>query len=291
MPEHPELPFHFAKTRWRLGTRPLVMGILNVTPDSFSDGGECAAPDTAVERGLALAAAGADLLDVGGESTRPGAAPVTAAEEAARVVPVIRELARHTAVPISIDTVKAPVAEAALAAGAVILNSVRPLHEDPGLLALLRQGTAGAILMHMRGTPQTMQAQTGYDDVVGEVFLFFENSLAALAAAGVAPERLVLDPGLGFAKTATQNLELIRGLDRFRTLGRPLLAGPSRKSFIGHLLDEPDPKRRQWGTAAAVAACVFHGADILRVHDVPEMLQVCRVAAACRPAAGEGQFT
>ncbi len=267
---------------WRLGARPLVMGILNVTPDSFSDGGDYADPDTAVARGLAMVAAGADLLDVGGESTRPGARAVPADEEAARVVPVIRELARHLTIPISVDTTKAAVAAAALDAGAVLLNSVRPLHEEPELLELLRHNAAGAVLMHLRGTPQTMQRQTHYADVVEELLAFFTHGLRVLAAAGIAPERIILDPGLGFAKTAPQSLELIRALGRFRALGRPVLAGPSRKSFIGQLLDEPNPQRRQWGTAAAVAACVLHGADILRVHDVPEMLQVCRVAAACR---------
>jgi len=282
MPTTNDLTLTLNRRPWRLGARPLVMGILNVTPDSFSDGGDCADPDTAVARGLAMAAAGADLLDVGGESTRPGSRAVSAGEEAARVVPVIRELARHLTIPISVDTVKAAVAAAALDAGAVLLNSVRPLHEEPDLLDLLRHCGAGAVLMHMRGTPQTMQGLTQYGDVAAEVLRFLDHGLRALAEAGIAPERIILDPGLGFAKTAEQNLELIRALGRFRALGRPVLAGPSRKSFIGKLLDEPDPKQRQWGTAAAVAACVLHGADILRVHDVPEMLQVCRVAAACR---------
>jgi len=282
MPTLTELPLTLNRHPWRLGARPLIMGILNVTPDSFSDGGDCADPDTAVARGLAMAAAGADLIDVGGESTRPGSAAVPAAEEAARVIPVIRELARRLTIPISVDTTKAAVAAAALDAGAVLLNSVRPLHEEPELLELLQTCDAGAVLMHLRGTPQTMQSQTHYDHVVEEILGFFDHGLRVLAAAGIAPERIILDPGLGFAKTAEQNLELIRALGRFRALGRPVLAGPSRKSFIGKLLDEPDPKRRQWGTAAAVAACVLHSADILRVHDVPEMLQVCRVAAACR---------
>lgn len=282
MPATNDLTLTLNRRPWRLGARPLVMGILNVTPDSFSEGGDGTDPDTAVARGLAMAAAGADLLDVGGESTRPGARAVPAGEEAARVVPVIRELARRVAIPLCVDTVKAAVAAAALDAGAVILNSVRPLHEEPELLDWLRHNDAGAVLMHMRGTPQTMQGMTHYDDVAAEVLRFLEHGLRALAAAGIAPERIILDPGLGFAKTAAQNLELIRALGRFRALGRPVLAGPSRKSFIGKLLDEPDPKRRQWGTAAAVAACVLHGADLLRVHDVPEMVQVCRVAAACR---------
>jgi dihydropteroate synthase len=260
------------------------MGILNVTPDSFSDGGRFFDPAQAVAQGLRMAADGADLIDVGGESTRPGSATVDAEAEKQRVIPVIAELSRRGAVPLSIDTWKAAVARAALDAGAVIVNDVSGLHRDPAMLNVLRDTGAGCVLMHMRGEPATMQTLTTYADLIGEIRDYFRDTLARAAAAGVAAARFILDPGIGFAKTAEQNLLLIRRLAEFRNLGRPVLVGPSRKSFIGALLPGTTPAQRGWGTAASVACAVLHGADIVRVHDVKEMRDVATVAAAIRDA-------
>jgi dihydropteroate synthase len=278
-----ELPFEFAGRRWLLGRETLIMGILNVTPDSFSDGGLFADTKAAVEHGQRMARAGAHLIDVGGESTRPGAPAVPAEEEIRRVVPVVRELSSSIGVPISIDTWKAEVARAALAAGALIVNDVSGLRRDPGMIDVLRQSAAGAVLMHMRGTPSTMQTLTRYEDLIGEVSEYFRGIIDAAAAAGVSRERILIDPGIGFAKTAEQNLHLIAQLDHFRRrLDRPVLAGPSRKSFIGALLPGRSPPERVWGTAGAVACCVLAGADIVRVHDVDQMRQVVTVVMAIR---------
>lgn len=266
-----------------LGERTVLVGIVNVTPDSFSDGGRCLDPGAATAHGERLVAAGAGMLDVGGESTRPGAAEVSADEEMRRVIPVIRALRARVTVPLSIDTVKASVAQAALDVGADIINDISGLHRDPGMLEVLRQSQAGCILMHMRGTPATMQQQTEYVDLVGEVQHYFAAALERAAAVGIMAERFMLDPGIGFAKTADQNLILIRSLRRLRALDRPLLLGPSRKSFIGKLLPgNPPPPERVWGTAAAVTACILYGADAVRVHDVAEMAQVAAVADALR---------
>jgi len=281
-----QIIFTFKEQAWTLGDRPRVMGIVNVTPDSFSDGGDWFDPAAAVVHGLSLAAAGADLLDIGGESTRPGAATVTPEEEIRRVVPVIRDLQRQTTIPLSIDTRHAAVARAALEAGAVIVNDISGLHGDPAMAEVVRESKAGLILMHMRGTPDTMQQFTTYADLIGEIFTYFRDCLAQAEADDIPPERIMLDPGIGFSKTAEQNLELIRNLGKFRELGRPVLAGPSRKSFIGKILaagsTPPPPKERIWGTAAAVTACVLNGADVIRVHDVREMVQVIKVATALR---------
>lgn len=277
------LPFRFGAQEWQLGGATRLAGIVNVTPDSFADGGQWFDAGAAVAHGEQLAAEGAALLDVGGESTRPGAAPVSAEEETRRVVPVIRDLARRVRVPISVDTVKAAVAAAALDAGATIVNDVSGLQADPGMLGLLARAPAGCILMHMRGTPATMQQFTDYRDLAGEICAFFAGVLERAAAAGVGCERFLLDPGIGFSKTAEQNLELIRLTPRFRALGRPVLLGPSRKSFIGRLLPgNPPPAERVWGTAGAVAACALYGADVVRVHDVAAMAQVLAVADALR---------
>jgi len=278
------LTFKFGTNEWQLGGCPLVMGILNVTPDSFSDGGRYADPHHALQHGLAMAAAGADILDVGGESTRPGARAVGIEKEIGRVVPVVRELAERVSIPISIDTNKAPVAEAALLAGASIVNDVSGLQRDPEMMAVLKASGAGCVLMHMRGTPATMQQFTQYDDVVGELCEHFRQILAKAKAAGLEAERFMLDPGIGFSKTTPQNLGLLAALPCLRELGRPVLVGPSRKSFIGKLLSIDDPAKRLWGTAAAVAISVMNGADVVRVHDVAEMSQVARVAAAIRDA-------
>jgi dihydropteroate synthase len=248
--------------------RPRVMGVLNPTPDSFSDGGALPDVAAAVARGRALAAAGADLLDVGGESTRPGAAEVEAAEEAARVVPVIRALRDAVSIPLSVDTRKAAVARAALEAGAAAVNDVSGL-ADPEMARVVAEAGAGLVLMHMRGTPATMQSLASYADVVGEVGDELAAALERAAAAGVPRERVVVDPGLGFAKTAEQSLALLAGVPRLLArLGRPLLLGPSRKSFLGPLLGGVPPAERDAGTAGACVAGLLGGARIFRVHDV-----------------------
>lgn len=263
----------------------LVMGVLNVTPDSFSDGGEHADRERAVQHGLDLVAQGAAWLDIGGESTRPGAPPVPAAEEMRRVVPVIQELRQRTDVLISVDTMKAATARAALAAGAQVVNDVSGLQADPGMAAVLSETGAGCILMHLRGTPATMRSLTHYDAVVADVCDELAQRLeSAVRRSGLSAEHFMLDPGIGFAKTSAQSLALVAGVARIRELGRPVLMGPSRKSFIGQVLEQPDPRQRVWGTAGAVAACVLEGADAVRVHDVREMADVVRVCLAIRAA-------
>ncbi|MDX9979592.1 MAG: dihydropteroate synthase [Lentisphaeria bacterium] len=277
------LRFRYRDQCLELGDRTLVMGILNTTPDSFSDGGEHAALDQAVRHARELAEAGADMLDIGGESTRPGAPPVDAEEEIRRTVPVIRELRRSLALPISIDTTKAAVAAAALEAGADIVNDVSGLTRDPDLPRVVRDWRAGCILMHMRGTPETMRSLTHYGNVVDEVRAALAACLqAALAQTGLDAEHFMLDPGIGFAKTAEQSLQLIAAIPRLRQLGRPILMGPSRKSFIGHVLGEADPHRRVWGTVGACAACALLRADVVRVHDVAAVRDAVRVADAIR---------
>jgi len=260
---------------------PRIMGVLNVTPDSFSDGGLYADPRAAVEHGLRMAADGADLLDVGGESTRPGAEPVSAGEQLRRVVPVIRGLREAgLSVPISVDTRLAEVAAGALVAGADAVNDVSALRDDPELAAVVREYRAGLVLMHMQGTPATMQREPQYEDVVEEVAAFLGARVEAAAAAGVGREYLAVDPGIGFGKTTRHNLLLLKHLDRIKALGRPVLLGVSRKRFLGELLGEDCPGRRLFGTAAAVAWAALAGAHILRVHDVKEIAQVVMVCRA-----------
>ncbi len=246
---------------------PRLMGILNITPDSFSDGGRYRDPGEAVGEGLCLVEQGAELLDVGGESTRPGAAPVSAEEESRRVLPVIRELVRQAGVPVSVDTRKAEVAAEALAAGAAIVNDVSALG-DPAMAPLLAGGDAALVLMHMRGEPETMQDDPRYADPVDEIYRWLEARLAAAEEAGIARERLVVDPGIGFGKRPEDNSALIRRLAEFHSLGAPLLLGASRKSFLGLLTGEEDPERRLEGSLAAAARAADAGAQILRVHDV-----------------------
>ncbi|MHC5019646.1 MAG: dihydropteroate synthase [Planctomycetota bacterium] len=275
-----------------LGPRPWVMGICNVTPDSFSDGGRYTDPAAAAAHAAAMVRDGADCIDIGGESTRPGAPAVTAAEEQARVLPVIAAVrdAVGPGVCLSIDTSKAAVAEAAIDAGASMINDVTA-GADPAMAELVAATGAAWVLMHMQGTPRTMQHAPAYDDVVGDVALALEQRLAAAAEAGVAFEQLVLDPGIGFGKTPAHNCELHARLGELRSLGRPLLSGPSRKSFLGALLAGPDeapapPEARLEGTLAAVTAAVLQGALIVRVHDVAATVRAVRVAAALRPEAG-----
>jgi dihydropteroate synthase len=255
------------------------MGIVNVTPDSFSDGGRWTDTDAAVAHGVALVAQGADLLDVGGESTRPGAASVDVQEEIDRVVPVVGELARRVGVPVSADTSKAAVFREAAAAGAGILNDVTALTGDPDMAAVASEAGAALVLMHMQGTPRVMQKDPHYTCVVSEVAEHLALQRDVAVAAGVGRDRIVIDPGIGFGKTLAHNLELLGRLAELRGLGCPVLTGTSRKSFIGALLDAP-VDARVFGTAASVAAAIAAGADIVRVHDVAEMRQVCRVSDA-----------
>ncbi len=269
------------------GPGPFLMGVVNVTPDSFSDGGRFAGTDAAVEHARRLGEEGADLVDVGGESTRPGAPPVPVEEELRRVVPVIARLrAGGFALPISVDTSKPEVARAALDAGADLVNDVQGL-AAPALAALVAARGVPAVLMHTRGTPADMASRAVYGDVVEEVAAELDQALARAARAGVRRDRVVLDPGIGFAKTAAQSVALLAGLGRLRRLGCPLLVGPSRKSFIGKLTGA-DVADRLPGTLAAIAACVLAGAELVRVHDVAAARQAARVAAAIREAARGG---
>ena len=260
---------------WKVGARvlrrhdiPLLMGILNVTPDSFSDGGLHNQVDAAVTCGIQLANDGADVIDIGGESTRPGAAPVTLAEELARTIPVIKELARQTDVPISIDTTKAEVARQAMAAGAVIVNDVSGLTFDPAMMTVCAESNAAVCVMHIKGTPQTMQQNPVYEDVVQEVTEFLMARLSACKQAGIDAARICIDPGIGFGKTAQHNLTLMQATARIRkALGRPILLGHSRKRFLSKLLGRPVEERNA-GTVGVSVALAQNGADMLRVHDV-----------------------
>lgn len=265
--------------------RAAVMGVVNVTPDSFSDGGRYLDPGAAVEHGLELAAAGADVLDVGGESTRPGAEPVEAGEEARRVVPVIRRLAAEAKVPVSVDTTKAAVAAAALEAGASIVNDVSAGRFDEAMLPLVAVAGAGYVAMHMQGTPATMQREPRYGDVVAEVGEFLVERLATAEEAGIARERLWADPGIGFGKTAAHNFELLARLPELvATVGVPVLVGTSRKVFIGAALGGLPVDEREEGTLATVVWALDRGASMVRVHDVRPAVEVARLLAALRTA-------
>nr|WP_290227934.1 dihydropteroate synthase [Trichocoleus desertorum] len=266
--------------RFDWGRRTYLMGVLNVTPDSFSDGGQFDSLAAALEQAKRLVAAGADIVDVGGQSTRPQAAEVDVETELDRVIPVIEVVRSQLDVPISVDTTRAAVAKAAVEAGADIVNDISGATFDPDMLPTVAALQVPLILMHIRGTPQTMQQLTDYEDLVGEIQAFLQGRIEAAIAVGIDPAHLMIDPGLGFAKTYSQNLELLRRVSEFRALGCPILVGPSRKSFIGHILNQPDPQQRVWGTAAACGAAIAGGTDLLRVHDVQEMRDVCRVADA-----------
>ena len=267
-----------------LGERTLVMGVLNVTPDSFSDGGKFLSLEKAVERALAIEHAGADILDIGGESTRPGSGGASAAEEVSRVLPVLEALRGRLKIPISIDTRKASVAEIALGAGAEIVNDISGLKNDPELATVAARHGAPIILMHMRGTPRTMQKMPFAKDVVKDVVTGLKESAAIARKAGIAKAQILLDPGIGFGKSHAQNYELLARLPELAKLGYPLLVGTSRKGFIGTTLahgGKPlSAEERIWGTAATVAASILNGAHIVRVHDVGEMVQVSRVSDA-----------
>lgn len=272
------------------GPGPFLMGVVNATPDSFSDGGRFLDPEAAVAQAERLAGEGADLVDLGGESTRPGSAPVDAAEERRRVVPVIARLrARGFRLPISIDTCKAEVARAALEAGADLVNDVTGL-ADPALARVVAEAGVPVVLMHLRGTPATMAGLATYRDLLGEVAAELRQALARAAAAGIPAERIILDPGIGFAKTTPQNVELLARVGELKALGRPLLVGPSRKRFVGELTGAPVGERLP-GTLAAVTACVLAGVEWLRVHDVAAARQAAQVASALVRARGAGRST
>lgn len=259
--------------------RPLLMGVVNVTPDSFFDGGRFLDIDSAVAHAVRLVEEGADLLDVGAESTRPGADIVTESEECRRAIPVVAAIARAVTVPISIDTSKAAVAREALEAGAVLVNDVTALRGDPAMVDVVSRTGAGVVLMHMQGTPRTMQQDPHYDDVVGEISEFFGERIRFAMEHGIVRRQIILDPGIGFGKLLVHNLTLLAQLHRFVQFECPLLVGVSRKAFLGQLVDRP-VQERQWATAAAVAMAVDRGAGILRVHDVKTMKDVVQVAAA-----------
>lgn len=256
--------------------RPLVMGILNVTPDSFYDGGKYYSASLAIEHGLQLEQEGSDILDVGGLSTRPGSSPVPWEEEAQRVVSVITQLAAQIKIPISIDTYHAPVARAALEAGAQIVNDVGALGLDPEMAKMIREYGAGVILMHMRGEPLTMQRDTHYESLMEEIFDYLKNRITFAKSQGIFEEQIMIDPGLGFGKSAEQNLEIMRNLAYLLKLRRPILVGPSRKSFMGHILNNSVQERLS-GTLACIAVLLRHGVSMVRVHDVRETVDFIKM--------------
>jgi dihydropteroate synthase len=260
--------------------RPLIMGILNLTPDSFSDGGRCSDPGRAVEAALQMEADGADIIDIGGESTRPGAAAVSSEEEQGRIIPVIERLAGLLKCAISVDTWKSAVADRALGAGAEIINDISGFSFDPEMAGLAAATGAGVVLMHTRGTPDKMQQNTVYENLMDDVTAGLRSSVTKAREAGVAGDCIAIDPGIGFGKGAAGNLELIRRLAEFTGSGLPILVGPSRKSFIGTVLGREHTDDRLFGTAAVVALSVTHGASILRVHDVRAMRDVADMAHA-----------
>ena len=267
-----------------LGARTLIMGIINVTPDSFADGGRRFDPALALADGLRMIADGADILDVGGESTRPGAEPVDAGEELRRVLPVVEALARDGRVPVSIDTYKAAVASDAVAAGATIVNDVSGLQYDANLAAVVARAGAALVLTHNRGRSAEMYRGAVYGDVAGEIGRELEAAIGRATRGGIACDRLILDPGFGFAKRAEHTWESLARLDRLAELDRPILVGPSRKSFLTAATGERSPDERDWATAAAVTASVLAGAHIVRVHAVREMVDVVRVSDRLRAA-------
>jgi dihydropteroate synthase len=271
---------------FRFAQRPHIMGILNVTPDSFSDGSLFLDPERAVERALEMEREGADSIDIGGESTRPFALPVDEDQELRRVIPVIERLAKRLQVPISIDTYKASVAREAIRAGAEIVNDVSGCTFDPRMLEVVSSSSAGLIIMHTRGMPEEMQRNTDYSAIIQEIIRFLKERISAAESCGISSQRVVVDPGIGFGKSLEGNLEILRNLDQFSVLYRPIMVGTSRKSFIGTILGR-DAGDRAFGTAATVALAVAKGASILRVHDVRQMRDVAIMSnALMRPPAG-----
>ena len=274
------IPLRTSRRKIIIGERTLIMGIINVTPDSFSDGGRFDAPERAVEEGIRMAEEGADILDIGGESTRPGSDPVPEEEERRRVIPVIRALAKRLDLPLSIDTMKAAIAREALAEGAEIVNDVSALNFDWEMTKVIAETGAAIVLMHMRGTPKAMQqGDLTYRSLRGEIIDFLRKRIEHAADKGIDPEQIMVDPGIGFGKTVTDNMRLIRYLHEFKVLGRPILVGPSRKAFIGQVTGGT-PRERVEGTAAVVTAAILNGGNIIRVHDVSIMKKVAAMADA-----------
>ena len=266
---------------WR--SRTYLMGILNVTPDSFSDGGLYDDVNAAIVQAKQMMNDGADILDIGGQSTKPNANEVTPEQELHRVIPIVTALRKDPSfnrIAISIDTTKSLVAKLSVEAGADMINDVSGATFDTQMLSTVAKLGVPIVLMHLRGTPKTMQQMTNYEDLTGEIIEFLRDRMAAAIAAGIRSDHIIIDPGIGFAKTGEQSLELLRNIEKFNVLNAPILIGTSRKSFIGKILDQPDPTKRIWGTAATCAAAIAHGANILRVHDIAEMADVMRVADA-----------
>jgi dihydropteroate synthase len=272
-------PLLLMRGRSLLLDRPMVMGVLNVTPDSFSDGGRYLDPGAAVAHALEMAEQGADFIDIGAESSRPGAAPVSGAEELRRLIPVVREVCRQVSVPVSVDTTKSAVATAALEAGAAVVNDISACEADPAMMGAVAAAGAALVLMHMQGTPPTMQQTPRYGSVVDDVRDFLRARMQAAVRAGIASDQILLDPGIGFGKNLDHNLALLARLDALQSLGRPILVGVSRKAFIGEVLGRRTDDRLM-GTAAAVAAAVLRGATVVRVHDVNAMRDVVRMIHA-----------
>ena len=269
--------------RFPLDSKILIMGVLNVTPDSFSDGGHYLDPVQALDHVQCLVEEGADIIDIGGESTRPGSAPVDEEEEIRRLKPILQTVGQRTTVPLSIDTRKASVAQLALDCGAVLVNDVSALGDDPGMCRVVAETGAGVVLMHRQGNSQTMQGDPSYTDVIGEIKQFFLERMAMAEANGIPQRNILLDPGVGFGKNVIHNLKIINQLDQFLELGRPILMGISKKSFIGKILNKPVDSRTM-GTAAAVALAVVRGAHVIRVHEVGLMKDVVKMAMSLRDA-------
>lgn len=263
------------------GQKTLIMGILNTTPDSFYDGGRYTTVNKAVERGIEIAAEGADIIDIGGESTRPGSESISPQEEMDRILPVIEALSKKINIPISIDTTKSDVAAAAIAAGAAMVNDISGFHFDKKMAFVVAGSGLPAVVMHTRGRPKDMQKNTDYDSLMGEIKESLADSLSIADIAGIKKDKLIVDPGIGFGKSAAQNFEILRKLSELKTLGCPILVGPSRKSFIGKTLGLP-PDECLEGTGAAVAAAILNGGDIVRVHDVKYTKTVAGIADAVR---------
>jgi len=284
----PGITLNCRSQKLELGRRTLIMGILNVTPDSFSDGGLFAKVEAAVEHAENMVAQGADIIDVGGESSRPGADTVSVEAEKARVLPVIERLVGTVEVPVSIDTYKSSVARDALSMGACIVNDITALRGDPDMASVVAEAGAPVILMHMKGTPKDMQLDPHYDSLISEITSFLRTRIQAAIDAGIPQNQIIIDPGIGFGKKVEHNLEIIRRLREFKSLGKPILIGTSRKSFIGKVLGLSTDDRLE-GTAATIAVAIANGADIVRVHDVKEAARVVRMTDAIVREEGRGR--
>ena len=274
------------KIRWsdhvlNLDQRTYIMGVLNVTPDSFSDGGRYFNSEKAIEHGLAMAKDGADIIDVGGESTRPYSEKISINEELDRVIPVIQGLSRELNIPISIDTYKSEVARQALKAGASMINDISALSFDPHMLSIVSKAQVPVVLMHMKGTPRNMQENPIYEDLIPEILTLLRNAIDRAVKQGIRKDLIIVDPGIGFGKTFDHNLEIIRELNQFRVLERPILLGPSRKAFIGHILDK-EVHERDTGTMATIAAGIMNGADMIRVHNIKMAMETVKMIQAIK---------